>query len=119
MKFCPSCRNMLYSIDEDETGSALRSCRKCDYKEPVSRDTPIVYEHVLKDDKVKTLTINPYLKNDPTLPRFTEIPCANDDCPSKKGSKSDVVGVKIDRINVIWMYQCAVCDFTWKQNSTL
>ena len=118
MKFCPVCRNMLYSIDEDDSGHALRSCRKCDYKEPVSRDTPIVYEHVLRDDKVKSLVINPYLKNDPTLPRFTEIPCANDECPSKKG-KSDVVGVKIDRVNVIWMYQCAVCDFTWKQNSTL
>lgn len=120
MKFCPVCRNMLYSIDEDEsTGTALNSCRKCEYKEPVSKDSSIVYEHILRDNTVKTLAINPYLKYDPTLPRFSEIPCPNKDCATKKGKDSDVVGLKIDKINVIWMYQCAVCEFTWKQNSTL
>lgn len=116
MKFCPVCRNVLYSIDE-ENGHAILSCRKCDFKEEVSRDNSIVYEHILKEDSSVKLVMNPYLKYDPTLPRFTEIDCPNKECSTKKGSKNDIVGVKIDKQNLIWMYQCAVCDTTWKQNS--
>jgi len=120
MKFCPVCRNMLYAIDEstnDEgTKFAVLSCRKCEYTEPLSRDNPVVYEHLLREDKSDRLALNPYLKFDPTLPRFTEIVCPTKDCPSKNG-KSDVVGVKLDAKDLIWMYQCAKCDTTWKQNA--
>ena len=115
MKFCPVCNNVLYSIEEDSTSKgdpfAVLNCRKCDFKEQVSRENPIVYEHLLKEDTSSKLVSNPYLKYDPTLPRFSEILC-----PSKSGSKSDVVGVKIDKQNVTWVYQCALCDTTWKQN---
>jgi hypothetical protein len=70
----------------------------------------------LKEDTSSKLVSNPYLKYDPTLPRFSEILCPSKSCPSKSGSKSDVVGVKIDKQNVTWVYQCALCDTTWKQN---
>jgi DNA-directed RNA polymerase subunit M/transcription elongation factor TFIIS len=114
MKFCPVCHNMLYSIDDDpDTKTAVMSCRKCEYKEPVSRENPIVYEHNLREQATNAAT-NPYLKYDPTLPRF-EIACPNKECSSRQG-KSEVVGVKIDRVNLIWMYQCTTCEFTWKQN---
>lgn len=120
MKFCPVCNNVLYSIEEDSTSKgdpfAVLNCRKCDFKEQVSRDNPIVYEHLLKEDTSSKLVSNPYLKYDPTLPRFSEILCPSKSCPSKSGSKSDVVGVKIDKQNVTWVYQCALCDTTWKQN---
>jgi hypothetical protein len=76
-----------------------------------------VYEHLLREDKSDRLALNPYLKFDPTLPRFTEIVCPNKECPSKSGAAPDVVGVKLDAKNVIWMYQCANCEFTWKQNA--
>lgn len=117
MKFCPVCRNMLYSIDEDTNDEgqkfAIMSCRKCEYSEPVSRDDSVVYEHILREDKSDRLALNPYLKYDPTLPRFTEIICPNKECKAKP----DVVGVKLDAKNLIWMYQCANCDTTWKQAS--
>ena len=106
MKFCPQCKNVLYSIEEDSTAKgqpfAVQSCRKCEYKEKISS---------------AKLVLNPYLKHDPTLPRFTEIVCPAPECPSRSGKKADVVGVKIDRQNVIWMYQCANCDTTWKQHA--
>jgi len=120
MKFCPTCRNMLYSIDEDTDGDkkfAVLNCRKCDYKESVTRENPVVYEHILREDKSAKLAVNPYLKHDPTLPRFTEIVCPNAECSSKRGSKPDVVGVKVDSVHVVWMYQCANCDTTWKQGA--
>jgi DNA-directed RNA polymerase subunit M/transcription elongation factor TFIIS len=116
MKFCPECKNVLYSIEE-ESGHAVQKCRKCEYQEKISPDHPIVYEHVLREDTSAKLVLNPYLKYDPTLPRFSEIQCPAPECPSRSGKKADVVGVKIDRQNVIWMYQCANCDTTWKQNA--
>ena len=112
---------MLYSIDEDTNDDggkfASMACRKCEYKESVTRENPLVYEHLLREDKSDRLALNPYLKFDPTLPRFTEIVCPNKECPSKSGAAPDVVGVKLDAKNVIWMYQCANCEFTWKQNA--
>jgi hypothetical protein len=114
---------MLYAIDEETDASgkkyAVQSCRKCSYKEPVSSEHPILYDHSLREDKTVRLALNPYLKYDPTLPRFKEIVCPNTDCPSKAGRTSDVVGVKIDAANVIWMYQCVHCDYTWKQSARM
>lgn len=113
MKFCPACNNMLYAIDEDVdegTKFAVLKCRKCEYKELLNKDNPIVYEHVLREDKSEFLALNPYLKFDPTLPRFN-IQCR--ECKEK-----EVVGVKLDAKELIWMYQCVHCDATWKQSST-
>lgn len=121
MKFCPVCRNMLFGIDEETvegTKTAVLSCRKCEYKEPVSSENPLVYEHVLREDRTAQLALNPYLKHDPTLIHLDNIQCPSEDCPSRgKGVKPDVVAVKINEKNLIWMYQCVHCDATWKQSS--
>lgn len=121
MKFCPNCRNMLYSIDEDTskdgTKFAVLNCRKCEYKETIDREHPVVYEHSLREDKSVRLAVNPYLKHDPTLPHFTQLVCPNTECPTKRGAQPDVVGVKIDAKNLVWMYQCVNCDYSWKQNA--
>lgn len=116
MKFCPACQNMLYSLDEEvDNGKkfAALCCRKCDYKEHLDRNNPIVYEHILREDKSSSLALNPYLKYDPTLPRF-EI-----NCPSKECSGKEVVGVKLDSKELIWMYQCVACDTIWKQSAVI
>jgi DNA-directed RNA polymerase subunit M/transcription elongation factor TFIIS len=121
MKFCPSCHNVLYGIDEDadSTGKkfAVLQCRRCPYKEPVSQDNPVLYEHSLREDKTGRLAVNPYLKDSPVLPHFKEIICPNAECPSKSGAPPDVVGVKIDPVTVTWMYQCVNCGQSWKQNA--
>ena len=104
MKFCPACRNMLFGIDEDTIDGnkvAVLSCRKCAYKEPVNSENPLVYEHVLREDKTARLVLNPYLKNDPTLNHLSNIQCPNDECVSRaKNVKSDVVAVKINEKNL-------------------
>lgn len=113
MKFCPDCRNFLYDIEERE-GLALLKCRSCKYEERVDKENAVVYEHDLQRDTSVQHSINPYLKHDPTLPRFTNMVCPNKECPTK-GKESNIVGIKLDSTNVAWLYQCAVCDTTWKQ----
>ena len=120
MKFCPACRNMLYGIDEetvDGKKTAVLTCRKCEYKEPITDKNPVVYEHILREDKTAKLINNPYLKNDPTLDHLSNITCPNSSCPSKSGAPHDVVPIKINEKNLIWLYQCANCNETWRQAS--
>lgn len=107
MKFCKICENML---DVNTEGTPSFKCRKCDYSEPITPDNPIVYERVLKQDMAGQLVLNPYLTQDPTLPRFVTIVCPN-------GHSGDVVGVKKNVENVIWMYQCGECKVSWEQVS--
>lgn len=107
MKFCPDCKNMLYTLEEPEGGGLRLKCRKCPYSEEAPA---LLYEHNLKEDTTARLIVNPYLTQDPTLPRFKTIKCPTEGCPSE-----DVVGVKVDSTNVVWMYQCAVCKASWKQ----
>lgn len=109
MKFCKVCENMLYAIEET-TGTVQFKCRKCDYFETITHENPIVYEHLLKEDTAARLVVNPYLAQDPTLPHFTTITCPN-------GHTGDVVGLKTNVQNVVWMYQCAECNVSWKQAS--
>lgn len=121
MKFCPACRNMLFGIDEDTVETkktAVLTCRKCDYREPIGQDNAMVYEHVLREDKTSRLVLNPNLKNDPTLDHLSNIVCPNGACSSNTARVTpDVVAVKINSKNLIWMYQCVNCDTTWKQAS--
>jgi DNA-directed RNA polymerase subunit M/transcription elongation factor TFIIS len=114
MKFCPDCKNMLYTIEQSEgaPGVALK-CRKCPYSEAAPA---LLYEHNLRVDTTTQLVSNPYLTKDPTLPRFTTLQCHNEQCPSRDG-ESDIVGVKIDAANTVWMYQCAVCQSSWTQSA--
>ena len=105
---------MLYGIEEAET--AVLGCRKCDYKEALTREDPVVYEHILKQDN-DSLVLNPYLKHDPTLEHLTNIVCPNRECPTKTSDiKPDIVAVELSEKKLVWMYQCANCDFAWKQN---
>ena len=120
IKWCPSCRNMLYGIEEDVVDgekTAVLSCRKCEYKEALTQNNPVVYEHILKQDTTESLILNPYLKYDPTLEHLTNIVCPNTGCPSNTADvKSDVVAVEVNEKKLVWMYQCANCDEMWKQN---
>ena len=113
MKFCRQCNNMLYSIEERENKAYLK-CRSCPYEEEVTQENPVVYEHDLQQDTSVQYSINPYLKYDPTLPRFTTMVCPNETCTTR-GGPSNIVGIKLDPIKVLWLYQCAACGTTWKQ----
>ncbi len=116
MKFCKNCSNFLYSIEERD-GKAYLKCRACPYEEQVTNENPVVYEHDLQQDTSVQYSINPYLKYDPTLPEFDNMICKNEECTTR-GGKSQIVGIKLDKTNVIWLYQCKVCDAMWKQSAS-
>lgn len=121
MKFCPTCRNMLYAFNEDIIGDkkiAVHMCRSCPYKEPVTRENPVIYERNFRQENTTALAMNPYLKHDPTLEHLTNIICPNEDCETNTdGEDRDVVPVEIDSKNLVWMYQCAICNTTWTQSA--
>lgn len=108
---------MLYAIEEKD-GNAFHKCTNivCGNEEPITNANPVVYEHNLRQDMSVQYSLNPYLKLDPTLPRFTTLTCPNKACSAKS---PEVVGVKLDPVNVIWMYQCTHCDVTWKQSGVV
>lgn len=115
MKFCKQCHNFLFHISQ-ENNQAFLGCRSCNYKEPITKENPIVYEHELHEDTEIQFSINEYYKNDPTLPTFKNIQCPNVDCATRKaGATPNVKGVKLDAVNVMWLYQCTICNETWKQ----
>jgi DNA-directed RNA polymerase subunit M/transcription elongation factor TFIIS len=118
-KFCPVCKSLLQDFDErvvDGTKTAVRVCR-CGYTQPIDKKNPLVYEHILREDKTMRLSMNPNLKYDNTLQHVDNIACSNDKCPSKSGATWDVVAVLLDRPKLLWMYQCCNCDLMWKQAS--
>ena len=113
MKFCLKCRNMLHNYEERD-GVMYQKCRACDYEEAVTRENPIVYEHNLQQDTSIQISINPFMKDADVLPRFENMTCVNETCPTR-GRMSNIVGLKLDATNAIWLYQCATCSTTWKQ----
>jgi|UniRef100_A0A6C0AHY1 hypothetical protein len=118
-KFCPVCKSLLQDFDErvvDGAKTAVRVCR-CGYTNPIDKKNPLVYEHILREDKTMRLSMNPNLKHDLTLPHFDTITCSNPTCPSKSGAVPDVVGMKINELKLVWLYQCCNCDTMWKQNA--
>ena len=119
MKFCTLCGSFLYDMVEKDAQMVLK-CRDpaCTYEEAVTKENPIVYDHTFTQDTSIQLSINKNLKYDSRLPSFDTMSCFNDRCTTRApGQKSQIVGVKLDAVNVVWMYQCKVCDTQWKQNA--
>ena len=111
--FCKKCRNMLHDYVERD-GHLFHKCRACPYEKEVTPDNPVVYEHSLQQDTSIQISINPFMKDADVLPRFNNMVCINETCPTR-GGPSDIVGLKLDAVNAVWLYQCRECDATWKQ----
>lgn len=112
LRFCETCRNLLEL--QTDGGKVLHSCKNCNESKPIESDG-LVYEHVLKSSSTVESFLNPYLKYDPTLPHFTNIPCPNKGCASNKskGVLSEVVAIKIDDKALKFLYNCVHCDASW------
>jgi hypothetical protein len=74
----------------------------------------MVYEHILQPETEVHISTNPFMKDTDVLPRFENMVCKNETCPTQ-GRPSNIVGLKLDPVQVIWLYQCATCGATWKQ----
>jgi DNA-directed RNA polymerase subunit M/transcription elongation factor TFIIS len=116
IRFCPTCRYYLYLQVEGEEQNLFRVCRSCGYKEEDVKGGLVmettVREHATEGYKI---LLNEYTRQDPRLPRLKTIPCPDPACNSNHGkAPSDVIYIKHDAVNMLYMYICDVCGFTWR-----
>ena len=116
IRFCPTCRYYLYLQVEGEEQNLFRVCRVCGYKEEDVKGGLVmettVREHATEGYKI---LLNEYTRQDPRLPRLKTIPCPDPACDSNHGkTPSDVIYIKHDAVNMLYMYICDVCGFTWR-----
>lgn len=112
LRFCKTCKNLLETGSVD--GKLVHTCKFCNESVPIQQDA-LVYEHVVKSNLSYDSLLNPYSIYDITLPHFTNIPCPNKECKSKKakGPMNEVVGINADRAKMKFVYQCVHCSASW------
>lgn len=122
MHFCPKCDNMLYisvnfEPDSPEANRLVYYCRNCGHKDNTIGEKNFCVSHMqLKKTEQKfSHLVNKYTKYDPTLPRVTNIACPNSECPSNtdKAVGKDVIYMRYDDDNMLYVYICRHCDHTW------
>lgn len=132
MHFCSECDNMYYIRVSAEDGSKLiYYCRNCGHEDQsVSSENICVSKTNFKKSELSyNHLINEYTKLDPTLPRINTIKCPNSDCSSNHGSSAsaeaegmegegagdkEVIFLRYDDSNMLYVYLCAKCDTVWK-----
>jgi DNA-directed RNA polymerase subunit M/transcription elongation factor TFIIS len=116
IRFCPTCRDYLYLQVEGEEQNLFRVCRVCGYKEEDVKGG-LVMETVVREHGTEgyKILLNEYTRQDPRLPRLKTIPCPEPACDSNHGkAPSDIIYIKHDAVNMLYMYICDVCGFTWR-----
>lgn len=121
MHFCPKCENMYYiRLNTADNNSLIYYCRACGHEESDINDNMIVSKTTFKrTDQKYANVINKYTKLDPTLPRVSNIPCPNEQCPCNRAEDpiaKEVIYIRYDDTNLKFVYLCAHCDTIWKSN---
>jgi DNA-directed RNA polymerase subunit M/transcription elongation factor TFIIS len=116
IRFCPTCRYYLYIQVEGEEQNLFRVCRNCGHREEDVKGGMVMEMKFQSraSDSYKIL-LNEYTRQDPRLPHLKTIPCPDQACDSNHGKvPSDVIYIKHDAVNMLYLYICDVCGFTWR-----
>ena len=120
MNFCKNCDNMYYmKINDDEKseelGKLIYYCRNCGHEETNVNLHNLCISRYEENNAQKTNKINEYTKYDPTLPHSHTIKCPNEECVSngKVGAMSDVIYMRVDDINMKYIYLCVYFNTNW------
>jgi predicted NAD-dependent protein-ADP-ribosyltransferase YbiA (DUF1768 family)/DNA-directed RNA polymerase subunit M/transcription elongation factor TFIIS len=116
IRFCPVCRYYLYLqvVGEDQT--LLRLCRNCGYKEEDEKGG-LVMEMSIQEQTEEgyKILLNEFTRQDPRLPHRHDIKCPDPACKSNHGeADSDVIYIKYDAVDMLYLYICDVCGYQWK-----
>ena len=62
------------------------------------------------------ILLNEFTRQDPRLPHIRKtIKCPDPACKSNHGeTESDVIYIKYDSVNMLYMYICDVCGYQWR-----
>jgi DNA-directed RNA polymerase subunit M/transcription elongation factor TFIIS len=116
LRFCPVCENYLYTDVDADSLDLFRVCRKCGHKE---KDTKggLVMEMMIQQQSAEgyKILLNEFTRKDPRLPHIRKnITCPNVGCDSNKGGKEpDVIYIKYDAVNLLYLYICDICGEKW------
>ena len=116
LRFCPVCENYLYTDVDADSMDLFRVCRKCGHKE---KDTKggLVMEMMIQQQSAEgyKILLNEFTRKDPRLPHIRKnITCPNVGCDSNKGGKDpDVIYIKYDAVNLLYLYICDICSEKW------
>ena len=122
MHFCVKCNNMYYiQVSSEDENKLIYYCRNCGNEDTnLTKDNICVSKTQLKKGEQKyNHIINEYTKLDPTLPRINTIKCPNSECSSNKENDKghtddrEVLYIRYDDTNKLYIYLCAVCDTVW------
>lgn len=120
MEFCEVCENMLY-MRTGEDGALDRYCKNCPFTKKElpggGRAIKVAKTMYSEDDMLFIQNQNPYLRNDPTLPRVSdkELVCPKPECPGPK-DQPQVLFVKYHPVNMKYFYCCDYCGYCWRKN---
>lgn len=116
LKFCPVCDNYLYIEVDTESQGLTRLCRKCGHKEEDTKGG-LVMEMMIQQQSSEgyKVLLNEFTRKDPRLPHIRKnISCPNVTCDSNKGGKDpDVIYIKYDLVNLMYLYICDICGEKW------
>jgi aspartate carbamoyltransferase regulatory subunit len=104
-------------VSSEDANSLIYYCRNCGNEdENVTKDNICVSKTQLKKSEQKfNHIVNRFTKFDPTLPHINSIRCPNSECVSnKEDGNRDVIYIRYDDTNKLYIYLCAKCDTVWK-----
>jgi DNA-directed RNA polymerase subunit M/transcription elongation factor TFIIS len=116
LKFCPVCDNYLYMEVNPQSQALTRMCRKCGHKENDTKGG-LVMEMMIQQQSSEgyKILLNEFTRKDPRLPHIRKhISCPNVTCDSNKSGKDqDVIYIKYDLVNLMYLYICDICGEKW------
>jgi DNA-directed RNA polymerase subunit M/transcription elongation factor TFIIS len=116
---CPKCDYYMplqRISDEAADLEFIRKCRNCGHQQ--QEEPGLVMEMTVQEkisDSYKVV-LNEFTRKDPRLPHVKNLKCPNSDCPSRQpgGPESDVIYIKYDTPNLMFIYLCNNCTTQWK-----
>ena len=116
LRYCPVCDNYLYMQVDAESQELRRICRKCGFKEDDAKGGLVMEMMVQqKSSEGYKILLNEFTRKDPRLPHIrSNITCPNTVCDSNKAGKNpDVIYIKYDNVNLMYLYICDICGDQW------
>lgn len=115
--FCPICKYYLYLQADTPNDPLIRLCRNCGFREKDEKGG-LVMEMMVQERSAEgyKILLNEFTRKDPRLPHIHgSIQCPEAGCPSNSsGQESDIIYIKYDHVNLLYIYICDICGFQWR-----